>query len=164
MQFSISTPGQLVFQTLPLQTATHIYTQVLLLKCRWKKAFLPLHLVLGANCCARTRVVRSYNVVFFFPREDKPFQWKKLESLSWSPSSSRSQQAAALLHVSSAPKAFVRLGAVIPIKDVKAFTSTAALSGSNQQSQDPWGQLKIPHVFTPLPCTQDTHNNKRLSS
>lgn len=68
MQFSISTPGQLVFQTLPLQTATHIYTQVLPLRCRQKKALLPLHLVLGANCCARTRVVLSYCCNVFFQR------------------------------------------------------------------------------------------------
>ena len=70
MQFSISTPGQLVFQTLPLQNATHIYTQVLQLKCRQKEALLPLHLVLGANCCARTWVVLSYRSNVFFQKRE----------------------------------------------------------------------------------------------
>lgn len=77
MRFSLSTPGQLVFQTLPLQIATHIYTQVLPLKCRRKKALLPLYLVLGANCCARTWVVLSYCCnVFFQRRETSGRSWR----------------------------------------------------------------------------------------
>lgn len=58
--------------------------------------------------------------------------------------------------VSPVPKGPVRLRVAIPIEQREAFTSPTALSGSNWHSQDPWGQLKTPHVVTPWPSTQDT--------
>lgn len=94
-----------------------------------------------------------------FSREEKAFQWKKLET----PQLVSKLITRSALRASPVPKAFVRLGAAVPIQHGKAFRLTAPLIGSEPAEPGSVGQLKISPTFRPLSRTWAAHDSEQLT-